>query len=69
LLDTIANRFAGKRVLAVSHGALIRQVLGIVSDGAVPPAGERISNACLNTFICEPESGWQLLEYAPQPLG
>lgn len=69
LLDAIADRFAGKRVLAVSHGALIREVLGIVSDGAVPPAGERISNACLNTFIHDVESGWQLLEYAPHPLG
>jgi broad specificity phosphatase PhoE len=69
LLDAIAVQFAGKRVLAVSHGALIREVLGIVSDGAVPPAGERISNACLNTFVHEVASGWQLLEYAPHPLG
>lgn len=68
LLDVILERYAGKRVLAVSHGALIREVLGLLSDNALPPAGERIGNACLNTFVHDPETGWRVLEYAPAPL-
>lgn len=68
LLDVIVERYAGKRILAVSHGALIREVLGLLSDNALPPAGERIGNACLNTFVHDPETGWSVLEYAPAPL-
>ena len=68
LLETLATTYAGARVLAVSHGALIRQVLSSVSFGALPPAGERISNACLNRFAHTAEQGWHLVEYAPQPL-
>lgn len=69
LLDVILDRYRGSRVLAVSHGALIREVLGLLSDYTLPPAGERIGNACLNTFVHEPGSGWRVLEYAPAPLG
>lgn len=68
LLDAIIDRYAGTRVLAVSHGALIREVLALLSDNSLPPAGERIGNACLNTFVHEPETGWRVLEYAPAPL-
>lgn len=68
LLGVIAERYAGKRVLAVSHGALIREVLGQISLGTLPPQGERISNACLNRFEHERAVGWSVVEYDPKPL-
>ena len=68
LLANLVERFNGARVLAVSHGALIRQVLSRVSDGQLPPEGERISNACLNRFAHSLENGWELVEYDPLPL-
>ena len=36
LLDTISKQFAGRRVLAVSHGALIRTVIAIASENELP---------------------------------
>lgn len=68
LLEKLASDFAGKRVLAVSHGALIREVLDYVSGGALPPQGERISNACLNRFEHRKAFGWSVIEYSPHPL-
>ena len=68
LLDMILDRYRGSRVLAVSHGALIREVIGLLSDYSLPPTGERIGNACLNTFVHEPDSGWRVFDYAPAPL-
>ncbi len=67
-LASVASTYRGQRVLAVSHGAFIREVLDVVSLGALPPAGERISNACLNVFECDAEGNWSVTSYAPQPL-
>ena len=67
-LGWLAANHAGKRVLAVSHGAFIREVLGVCSDGVLPPQGERISNACLNTFACDSQGNWSVLVYDPTPL-
>ena len=67
LLDFIADQFPGKRVLAVSHGALIRYVLSHVSNGEVPPAGERLQNASLH--VLRRSSEWTLDAWAPDPLG
>jgi broad specificity phosphatase PhoE len=68
LLETIASRYSGKRVLAVSHGALIRKVVRVTSNKQLPLEGQRFSNASLSTFIHKPE-GWQILEFNPQMLG
>lgn len=67
LLDQILEKYAGKRVLAVSHGAFIRAVVHHVSEGAYPPKGERLSNASLHVF--EHRGAWQLHGWAPDPLG
>ena len=68
LLDLIANEYAGQRVLAVSHGAFIRKVLTIISNGELPREGERLSNASLNKFI-HSDNAWTVAEYKPESLG
>ena len=68
LLSLIANEYAGKRVLAVSHGAFIRKVLTIVTDGELPREGERLSNASLNKFM-HSDGLWTITDYRPESLG
>lgn len=67
LLENLATSYAGKRVLAVSHGALIRILLKIVSGGQYPLEGERLGNACLNVLVHE-ENSWQVHSYEPRTL-
>ena len=68
LLDLIANEHSGKRVLAVSHGAFIRKVLNIVTNGELPREGERLSNASLNRFM-HADGTWTITDYRPESLG
>ena len=68
LLDLIANEYSGQRVLAVSHGAFIRKVLNIVSEGELPREGERLSNASLNRFM-HADGIWTISDYRPESLG
>lgn len=67
LLGHIEQNYAGAKVLAVSHGALIRFVLSEVTAGAIPPAGERLQNASLH--ILHHRDNWQLEAWQPQPHG
>ena len=66
LLDHFVKNYAGARILAVSHGALIRCIISEVSQGTVPPKGERLQNASLHRL--EHRGGWKLEGWAPQPL-
>ena len=68
LLDLIANEYSGQRVLAVSHGAFIRKVLNIVTNGELPREGERLSNASLNRFM-HADGTWTITDYRPESLG
>lgn len=67
LLAFIESEFSGKRVLAVTHGALIRYVLNLVSDGAVPPPGERLQNTSLH-LVHHRHGSWNLERWAPQAV-
>jgi broad specificity phosphatase PhoE len=67
LLSTLATNYRGKRVIAVSHGALIRVLLRIVSDGELPRDGERLGNACLNILVHD-EQKWHIRSYEPRTL-
>jgi uncharacterized phosphatase len=67
LLDSVARRFAGKRVLAVSHGALIRTLIAIASQNQLPREGERLGNASLNIMGHE-QDNWRVLDYRLEPL-
>lgn len=67
LLDLILEKYSGAKILAVSHGALIRYLLTQVSQGSVPPAGERLQNASLH--VLRHNAIWKLDAWAPEPLG
>lgn len=67
LLAFMEREYAGARVLAVSHGALIRFVLHEVSQGTIPPKGERLQNASLH--VLRHQGAWELEAWAPNPLG
>lgn len=67
LLDFIQREFGGARVLAVTHGALIRFVVSTVSEGVYPPAGQRLQNASLHIF--HKSDTWKLEAWAPDPIG
>lgn len=68
LLQRLLDHHEGKRVLTVSHGALIRTLLRLVSNGEFPRDGERLGNACLSIFEHSPESGWTVTSYEPKTL-
>lgn len=67
LLAKLANDFAGQRVLTVSHGALIRKLLNIVSYGELPREGERLGNASLSIVQFDGDH-WSMFDYRPQTL-
>ena len=68
LLQRLRDQYEGKRVLTVSHGALIRTLLRLVSNGEFPREGERLGNACLSVFEHTDESGWRVVRYEPKTL-
>lgn len=67
LLETFHSSFAGKRVLAVSHGALIRTLIAIASEKKLPKEGERLANASLN-IVKHYSSKWEVIHYRLDPL-
>ncbi|MEO0066885.1 MAG: hypothetical protein RJB63_10 [Actinomycetota bacterium] len=68
LLQRLLDHHEGKRVLTVSHGALIRTLLRLVSKGEFPREGERLGNACLSVFEYTDETGWTIASYEPKTL-
>jgi uncharacterized phosphatase len=68
LLQRLLDHHEGKNVLTVSHGALIRTLLRLVSNGQFPREGERLGNACLSVFEHTPETGWVVASYEPKTL-
>lgn len=68
LLQRLLDQHEGKRVLTVSHGALIRTLLRLVSKGEFPREGERLGNACLSVFEHSLEAGWVIASYEPKTL-
>lgn len=67
LLDETLERHQGKRVLVVTHGALIRFVLNHVTEHELPPKGERLMNASLHTF--RHSDSWRVDSWQPHSLG
>ena len=64
LLDHLATKYAGLRVLAVTHGALIRKLVRLVSEGELPRDGERFGNGSLSTLVHDGDS-WQIRRFEP----
>ena len=67
LLETISQELAGKRILAISHGALIRALIAIASNNELPRDGERLGNASLNV-VKHIDNSWQVVNYSLEPL-
>jgi broad specificity phosphatase PhoE len=67
LLDTIEKNHPGKRILAISHGALIRTLIAISSNNELPRDGERLGNASLNV-VSHLEATWSVTKYDLEPL-
>ena len=67
LLETISQELAGKRVLAISHGALIRALIAIASNNELPRDGERLGNASLNV-VKHIDNSWKVVNYSLEPL-
>jgi uncharacterized phosphatase len=67
VLETISQELAGKRVLAISHGALIRALIAIASNNELPRDGERLGNASLNV-VRHSDNSWQVVNYSLEPL-
>jgi len=67
LLQLVATEYDGLRVLAISHGALIRKVLRIVSNNQIPQDGDRLGNVSLNKIV-HADGYWSIGEYNPKSL-
>ena len=67
LLAALLDKYRGTKVLAVSHGAMIRKLVRIVSKGELPAAGERFENTSL-TVLKHDHQGWQIANYEPRSL-
>lgn len=53
----------GTHVIAVAHGALIREVILFATDGEFPREGERLPNCSATTFRIDGDA-WEMLAYA-----
>lgn len=67
LLAQLLQTYRGTRVLTISHGALIRKIVNILSFGEFPLDQQRISNASLSIIVHENDS-WRLESYEPGAL-
>ena len=67
LLEHLAKSYPGKRVLVVSHGALIRKIIKLVSQGTLPREGERFGNASMS-LISHADATWFIEDYNPKTL-
>lgn len=63
LAEAVASAPDGVDVIAVAHGALIREVILFATDGAFPREGERLPNCSATTFRLDGQ-GWEMLSYS-----
>lgn len=67
LLNHLLSEYRGKRLLTVSHGALIRKIIELVSDNTLPHPGDRFGNTSLTVIAHNEHHGWHVLNYNPHP--
>lgn len=67
LLESIEENYSGKRVLAVSHGALIRSLVRVVTNHELPREGDRFGNTSL-TKLGYAAGEWRLIHFDGRPL-
>ena len=63
LAEAVASAPEGADVIAVAHGALIREVIMFATNGAFPREGERLPNCSATTFRLDGDQ-WDMLAYA-----
>ncbi|WP_278101547.1 histidine phosphatase family protein [Microbacterium proteolyticum] len=63
IAEVVAETPEGVDVIAVAHGALIREVIMHATDGEFPRPGERLPNCSATVFRLDGES-WEMLAYA-----
>ncbi|QNU67076.1 histidine phosphatase family protein [Ruminiclostridium herbifermentans] len=61
-LDYIVKEYEGKKIIIVSHGAMIKSILKFVSDNTIDTGTTIIKNACLNLIKYE-NGKWQVELY------
>lgn len=67
LLAQLLEVYRGTRVLTISHGALIRKLVSMVSAGELPLEGQRFGNTSLTTIVHE-NGAWRIENYDPRNL-
>lgn len=67
LLERMLLTYRGTRVLAISHGAMIRKLLRIASNDELPGEGERLGNTSLN-ILKHDGTAWSVMSYRPESL-
>ena len=63
IAEAVASAPEGVDVIAVAHGALIREVIMFATDGEFPREGERLPNCSATTFRLDGDR-WEMLAYA-----
>lgn len=63
IAQAVASASEGVDVIAVAHGALIREVIMFATDGEFPREGERLPNCSATTFRIDGDR-WEMLAYA-----
>ncbi|KEP74184.1 fructose-2,6-bisphosphatase [Microbacterium sp. SUBG005] len=63
IAEVVASTPDGVDVVAVAHGALIREVILFATDGEFPREGERLPNCSATTFRLDGDA-WEMLAYA-----
>ncbi|CAH0202064.1 histidine phosphatase family protein [Microbacterium sp. Bi128] len=63
IAEVVTETPEGAHVIAVAHGALIREVILHATDGAFPRVGERLPNCSATVFRLDGEA-WEMLAYA-----
>lgn len=63
IAEAVASAPEGVDVIAVAHGALIREVIMFATDGEFPREGERLPNCSATTFRIDGDH-WEMLAYA-----
>lgn len=63
IAEVVAETPDGVDVIAVAHGALIREVIMFATDGEFPREGERLPNCSATTFRLDGDA-WEMLAYA-----
>lgn len=62
VLNVIADKYKGKRVIAVSHGGIINAMLWVVSKGEIGTGITFLKNACMN-IVKQVDGEWIIESY------